>query len=140
MPALNEIKETFAFLDGWEDRFQYLIDLGKAVEPMPEHEHVEGCRVHGCQSNVWLVADWDENGKLKVRANSDAFIVSGLIALVMALYNSGMTAQQVLDLDPEPVLKELGLESHLSPTRRNGLHAMLERIRSLAAERLANKD
>lgn len=131
VPPLDEIQSTFAFLDAWEDRFQYVIDLGKRLPVLPGHEKCEPNRVHGCQSSVWLVMEPGENGALSIRATSDAFIVSGLIAILLAFY-AGKTKAEILAADAPGFFKELGLAEHLSPTRRNGLFAMIERVRALA--------
>ncbi|MEM1445487.1 MAG: SufE family protein [Planctomycetota bacterium] len=133
-PPIDEIRDNFAFFDSWEDRFTYLIDLGKKLPPFPEPLKDEPHRVHGCQSNVWLdlqsesVADED---RLHLLAVSDAHIVNGLIAVLRSLYH-GQPLNQVQQLDAEELFRALGLDEHLSPTRRNGLHAMIQRIRQLA--------
>lgn len=131
IPPLDEVESTFAFLDSWEDRFQYVIDLGKRLPALPEHEKCEPNRVHGCQSSVWLVMEPAADGTLAIRATSDAFIVSGLIAILLAFY-AGRTRAQILAADAPGFFKRLGLAEHLSPTRRNGLFAMIERVRALA--------
>ena len=132
LPTLDEIRDNFGFFDAWEDRFQYLIDLGKKLPPFPEHLKDEHHRVLGCQSNVWLNIDLDEDRRVELDAVSDAHIVNGLIAIVHAQYN-GLTAAEAAAADTEALLRELGLETHLSPTRRNGLHAMIQRVRELTS-------
>jgi len=143
LPEIDEIVENFEFFDAWDDRFQYVIDLGKklpALSEWPEDMLVEANRVHGCQSSVWLVLDThapaEGNGDaartIDIRAVSDAHIVNGLIAILTALYH-GKTPAEVLDTDAEAVFVKLGLEEHLSPTRRNGLHSMIARVRELAS-------
>ncbi|MEM8494786.1 MAG: SufE family protein [Planctomycetota bacterium] len=129
-PPLDEIRENFAFFDNWEDRFTYLIDLGKKLPPFPEPLRDEPHRVHGCQSNVWLDLQ-REQGQVHLIAVSDAHIVNGLIAVVRSLYH-GQSFDHALAADAESLFRELGLDEHLSPTRRNGLHAMIQRIRHLA--------
>lgn len=148
LPDIDDVSEAFELLEEWEDRFQYVIDLGKKLPPLPPEEMTEANRVHGCQASVWLVMDLPSpppprppegasnghrNGQARVhlRAISDAHIVNGLIAIVLALFN-GKTPQEVLQTDAEGFFRRVGLEEHLSPTRRNGLHAMLRRIRELA--------
>ena len=133
LPHIDEIAEDFEFLDEWDDRFQYVIDLGRKLPEMPESEQVEANRVHGCQSSVWLVMDPPEEagGPIHIRAVSDAHIVNGLIAILLSLY-SGKRPHEVLEIDAETLFMNLGLEEHLSPTRRNGLHSMIGRIRQLA--------
>ena len=125
----QEIISDFNLFDNWLDRYQYLIDLGKALEPLAEAEKTDDILLHGCQSRVWLIIEGDAND-LKIRANSDAAIVSGLIALLIKVY-SGASARQILDTQPEFVAA-LGLQQHLSATRANGLHAMLQAIYSTA--------
>ena len=123
--AQQEVISDFSLFDNWLDRYQYLIDLGKALPPMEESEKTDDILLHGCQSRVWLIIEGDAD-ELKIRANSDAAIVSGLIALLIRVY-SGASAQQILNTQPE-FITALGLQQHLSATRANGLHAMLEAI------------
>ncbi len=123
--AQQEIISDFGLFDNWLDRYQYLIDLGKALPPLDEAEKTDDILLHGCQSRVWLIIEGDAR-ELTIRANSDAAIVSGLIALLIRLY-SGASAKQILDTKPE-LIAALGLQQHLSATRANGLHAMLEAI------------
>jgi cysteine desulfuration protein SufE len=132
VPPLQEIEENFELLGDWEERFGYLIDLGKMLPAMPETDRVEANRVHGCQASVWLKADLEDSGHLRVRAVSDAHIVNGLIAIMLSLFD-GQTPQQARAIDANAVVDRLGLAEHLSPTRRNGLWAMIERIRALTA-------
>ena len=123
--AQQEIISDFKLFDNWLDRYQYLIDLGKALSPLDESEKTDDILLHGCQSRVWLIIEGNAD-EVIIRANSDAAIVSGLIALLVRLY-SGASAQQILDTQPE-FINALGLQQHLSATRANGLHAMLEAI------------
>lgn len=131
--AQEELIADFELFDDWMDRYQYLIDLGRRLPEFPEEFRTEENRIRGCQSQVWFVAD-EKDGRLEFRATSDAAIVSGLIALLLRLY-SGRHPQDILDTPPEFV-KALQLESHLSPTRSNGLSSMLAAIRRFAAEAL----
>ena len=131
--AQEELIADFELFDDWMDRYQYLIDLGRRLPEFPEELRTEANRIRGCQSQVWFVAD-EKDGRLEFRATSDAAIVSGLIALLLRLY-SGRHPQDILDTPPEFV-KALQLESHLSPTRSNGLSSMLAAIRRFAAEAL----
>ena len=131
--AQQEIVEEFAFFDDWMDRYQYLIDLGRKLPEFPEQAKTEGNRLHGCQSQVWLLVVGDPS-HLEFQAISDSAIVSGLIALVIRVY-SGNSAREILEIDPY-FIKEIGLASHLSPTRSNGLHAMLGAIKNHAAQAL----
>ncbi len=131
--AQQEVIEEFAFFDDWMDRYQYLIDLGRRLPDMPDSEKVDQNKIRGCQSQVWLVAN-EEDGRLQFRATSDAAIVSGLIALLLRIY-SDRKPQDIVDTPPDFV-QALGLESHLSPTRSNGLASMLNVIRNMATEAL----
>ena len=121
-------------LEDWMYRYQYLIDLGRKMPALDPVEKIDSNLLDGCQSRVWLLIEGDRN-ELTIRANSDAAIVSGLIALLIRVY-SGASAQQVLDAEPS-FIAAIGLSDHLSPTRANGLHAMLTAIRSAAEERLS---
>jgi cysteine desulfuration protein SufE len=127
--AQREIVDEFSLFDDWMDRYQYLIDLGKKLPELPDEEKTDDRLLDGCQSQVWLIAQGDA-GRLEFRANSDAAIVSGLIALILRVY-SGRSAQEILESEPEFV-REIGLSEHLSPTRANGLNAMLAEIRRQA--------
>ena len=127
--AQQDVISDFSLFDNWLDRYQYLIDLGKALEPLAESEKTDDILLHGCQSRVWLIIEGDANA-LNILANSDAAIVSGLIALLIRVY-SGASAEQILEAKPE-FITALGLQQHLSATRANGLHAMLEAIFSKA--------
>jgi len=132
--SIDELIENFEFLGDWEQRFTYLIDLGKRLPPMPEEDRNESTRVHGCQATVYMkdhVLPTDPP-TLELSACADAHIVNGLIAILMSIYN-GRTPDEAIDLDAESIFRRLDLVEHLSPTRRNGLHAMLTRIRALAA-------
>ncbi len=132
---LNELKETFEFIDDWEERYRILIDLGRQLPEFPEAERTEANRVDGCTSNVWLVCRHDESDpqRLIFLADSDAFIVKGLIALVLMAY-SGATPEEIQDTDIRDLFRQLGLERNLSPNRRDGFYAMVDRIHELAAE------
>ncbi len=128
----QEILEQFSLFDDWMEKYQYIIDLGKKLEPLSEEEKTDENLLHGCQSQVWMVHERIPDGTLHFRANSDAAIVSGLIALVLAIYND-RSPTEILALQPE-FIERLGLKSHLSMTRSNGLNAMIERIRDVARE------
>ncbi len=127
--AQQEIISDFSLFDNWLDRYQYLIDLGKKLEPLDEAEKTDDILLHGCQSRVWLIIEGDAS-EMNIRANSDAAIVSGLIALLIRVY-SGASAEQILNSQPE-FIAAIGLQQHLSATRANGLHAMLEAIHAAA--------
>ncbi len=132
--AQQDIVEEFAFFGDWSERYQYLIDLGKQLPAFPETWKTEEHRVHGCQSMVWLVPSGDAS-KMHFDAASDSAIVSGLIALVLRVY-SDRPAQEILATEPG-YIQAIGLSKHLSPTRSNGLAAMLVRLKQYAAEALA---
>lgn len=133
--AQQEIIDNFGLLQDWSERYQYLIDLGRQLAPLTEAERSEHNLLHGCQSQVWVVTDGDA-GRLHFRANSDAAIVSGLIALMLKVYD-GRSAATVLDVAPDFV-QAIGLDRHLSSTRNNGLAALYGRLRAEAAARLAH--
>lgn len=128
---LSELAEEFDLLGDWEERYRYVIDLGRELEPLSEAEHSEANKVRGCASQVWLVSERDD-GALRFRGDSDAHIVRGLIAILMRLY-SGRTPAEILAFDAKAGLTRLGLEGALSTQRSNGLAAMVERIRRDAA-------
>lgn len=131
--AQQEIIDEFAFLGDWTERYQYIIDCGKALPDLPEEEKTEANKLHGCQSQVWLVAGRDGEN-LIFRATSDALIVSGLIALLLRIY-SGHTATEIANSKPWFVEK-LGLTDHLSHTRSNGLASMLKAVYQHAQKQL----
>lgn len=132
--AQQEVIEEFSLFDDWMDRYQYIIDMGRRLPEFPEELRTEENRIRGCQSQVWFVAE-QEDDRLYFQAISDAAIVSGLIALLLRLY-SGRNPQDILDSPPDFV-EALQLQSHLSPTRSNGLSSMLQAIRGFAAEAAA---
>jgi cysteine desulfuration protein SufE len=126
------IAEDFELFDDWREKIEYVLDLGRNLAPFPEQHRTDANKVKGCQSQVWMVAGLDRgSGRMQIAADSDAFIVRGLIALLLRLY-ADRPAQEILDNPPE-VFNEIGLGAHLSPTRANGLYAMIKRIRQLAA-------
>lgn len=130
---LDEIVANFELLDEWDDRYRYLIELGKSLEPLPEEAHNETNKVRGCASQVWLDLH-AEHGQgpetvLHFRGDSDAHIVRGLVALALAIF-SDRTASQILSTDAFAIYEKLGLAAHLTPQRSNGVRAMIERIKS----------
>ena len=132
--AIDDVRTAFAFFDSWEDRYRFLIDLGRKVDVLPQPQRVEENLVRGCQSQVWLIHAYDAaNDRLTLAIDSDAHIVRGLIAIVLAAYD-GQSPQHVLDMDMEALFDELDLVAHLSPSRGNGLRAMVARIRAVAAD------
>jgi cysteine desulfuration protein SufE len=132
--AQQEIIEEFGLFDDWMDRYQYLIDLGRRLPEFPDELRTDEHRIRGCQSQVWFVPE-KRDGRLYFQAISDAAIVSGLIALLLRLY-SGREPRDILDTPPDFV-EALELQSHLSPTRSNGLSSMLKAIHGFAAEAAA---
>ena len=128
---IDSLIEDFGFLDDWEDRYRYVIELGKTLPPLADSERTETNKVRGCASQVWFVSEVARNGEpvLRFRGDSDAHIVRGLIAILMALY-SGRPAREILAADPEAVFRRLGLRDHLTSQRSNGLSSMVGRIRS----------
>jgi cysteine desulfuration protein SufE len=135
MQELDELAETFEMLGDWEERYRYLIELGRKLPAMPADGHGEANKVRGCMSQVWLSGRVDPGPPLRLvfTGDSDAHIVKGLIAVLLKL-TSGRTPREILDADIGAAFSRLGLESHLTMNRRNGFYAMVERIRTLAAQ------
>jgi cysteine desulfuration protein SufE len=131
---IEELVETFELLGDWEERYRYLIDLGRKLPPMPESDKTEANKVRGCMSQVWFTYRIlpGTPPKLEFQGDSDAHIVKGLIALLFALC-SGRTPREILDTDIASAFTRLGLESHITMNRRNGFYSMVERIKSIAA-------
>lgn len=125
---LAEVAEEFDLLGDWEERYRYVIELGKALEPLTDAERSEPNKVRGCASQVWLVTEPQENGTLRFRGDSDAHIVRGLVALVLRLY-SGRMPDDILAFDAKAAFERLGLTGALSSQRSNGLASMVARIR-----------
>ncbi|HZR75758.1 SufE family protein [Bradyrhizobium sp.] len=138
--TIDEIRENFELLEDWDDRYRYVIELGRTLEPMPEAEHSAANKVQGCVSQVWLSKKLGRNDAgealLKYIGDSDAHIVRGLVAILLMLY-SGQTPQKILATDAIAIFDEFGFREHLTPQRSNGLRAMVERIRTDARETLA---
>jgi cysteine desulfuration protein SufE len=135
---LEELADTFDMLGEWEERYRYLIELGRKLAPLPPEAHSEANQVRGCMSQVWLQARREPGPPLTLHfeGDSDAHIVKGLIAVLFMLY-SGRTPRQILDTDIGEAFGRLGLDNHISMNRRNGFYAMVERIRALAAATVA---
>ena len=129
---LGEIRDSFAYFDSWEDKYRFVIDIGRALPEMPEEDKVPANIVRGCQSQVWLVTEL-RDGKLRLRIDSDAHIVRGLIVIVLAALQNKPPAE-IRAFDIEALFDELDLIGHLSPTRGNGLRAMVSRIRHEAEQ------
>jgi cysteine desulfuration protein SufE len=137
---LDEIIANFELLDDWDDRYRYLIELGRALAPLPEEAHSEANKVRGCASQVWLDTGYEGGPgpatRLIFRGDSDAHIVRGLVALAIAIH-SGKTAEEILATDAFAIYERLGLAAHLTPQRSNGVRSMLDRIRADAGKALA---
>lgn len=127
--TIEELKENFELLDNWENRYRYMIDMGKSLSPMEDGLKNENNRVKGCVSSLWMICGFDDSGKLYIIADSDAHITKGLIAIVMMAY-VGKTADEISGVDIEGLFEELGLEQHLSPNRRSGFFSMAKIIKN----------
>jgi cysteine desulfuration protein SufE len=140
MMTIDAISENFSVLDEWDDRYRYIIELGRTLKPLPEADHTEANKVRGCASQVWLTTSVHPDGAggpvLTFCGDSDAHIVRGLIAILFALY-SGRSASEILAIDPSELFERLGLREHLTPQRSNGLKSMVARIRREAEAALA---
>jgi cysteine desulfuration protein SufE len=140
MTTIDEIVENFALLEEWDDRYRYVIELGRMLAPLPEGDHIDSNKVQGCASQVWLVTHVKPDGSagpvLTFEGDSDAHIVRGLIAILFALY-SGKPAREILDTDAVALFEKLALREHLTPQRSNGFRSMVERIKSDARTALA---
>ena len=140
MSTIDEILENFVLLDEWDDRYRYVIELGRTLTPLAEAAHVDANKVQGCASQVWLVTHKKPNGAagpvLTFEGDSDAHIVRGLIAILFALY-SGKTAKEIVDTDALTVFDRMGLRENLTPQRSNGLRSMIQRIQAEARAALA---
>lgn len=130
--SAEDILDTLAFFDNWEDRYKYIIELGRELPPMAADMHTEDRLVRGCQSQVWIDTAL-ENGRLQLAVDSDAFIVKGLLGLVLAAYNN-RTPAEILAFDIDNYFQQLDLLRHLSATRGNGLRAMVQRIQDIARQ------
>ncbi len=129
---IDEIVDNFSLFDDWEDKYAYLIDLGRHLPPMDEALKTDETRVKGCLSRVWMVLGRDAEGKIALYADSDADIVKGLIAVLYAMYQ-GKTTEEAAAADIDGVFGKIGLDNHLFINRRNGFYAMVERIRNFTA-------
>ena len=139
MTTIDEIRDNFELLEEWDDRYRYVIELGRTLEPMPQSEHSLENKVNGCVSQVWLSKKLERTGNgavLSYRGDSDAHIVRGLVAILLTLY-SGRTPQEILSTDAIALFDEFGFRDHLTPQRSNGLRSMVERIRADARAALA---
>ncbi len=141
MAKIDDIIENFTLLDEWDDRYRYVIELGRALPPLPENAHTDANKVQGCASQVWLLSHVDTDGAngpvMTFEGDSDAHIVRGLVAILIALY-SGKGAREILATDALALFDRIGLRENLTPQRSNGLRSMVERIHAEAAAALDN--
>ena len=135
--GIDEIVENFQYLDDWEDRYKYLIELGNALDPISDSDHNDNTKVNGCVSQVWITSENDggDDPVMHFRGDSDAHIVSGLIAVTLAIF-SGRKASEVVETDEIEYFNKIGLQEHITPQRSNGLRAMVQRIKESAAREL----
>ncbi|MCC2687621.1 MAG: cysteine desufuration protein SufE [Rhizobiaceae bacterium] len=138
--TIQDIRDTFAFLDSWEDRYRYVIELGESLPPFPEEARTGTFKVPGCVSQVWLVtrAGPGSDPVVEFQGDSDAHIVRGLVAIMLALF-SGRRASQIIATDAEATMREFGLDEHLTPQRANGLRSMVKRIKEDARTALGSR-
>ena len=127
----NEIIEDFSVFDDWMDKYQYIMDLGKELDPIPDDLKKDEFLVNGCQSKVWVIPEF-KDGKLFFKADSDAFITKGIVALLLKVFN-GRTPEEIINTDLF-FIKEIGIDEHLSMSRANGLNGMIEKIRDYAKQ------
>lgn len=129
--TVEELIDNFSFLDGWEEKYQYVIDLGHKLEPLDEKFKTDDWKVKGCQSQVWLVPQI-QNGVFHFKGDSDAILVKGIISIVLLIYND-KTADEIKNIDVTKIFVKLGLEENLTPSRRNGMLSMVKKIKQYAA-------
>jgi len=129
---IDELVDNFGFLEDWEDRYAYLIDLGASLPPMDDALKTEQSKVKGCMSQVWMILGWDGQGRLTFLADSDAQIVRGLIAVLRVIFE-GRTAAEIAHIDVDATFRRLGMDQHLSPNRRNGFFSMVERVKAFTS-------
>ena len=129
--TIDDLIDNFEFLDSWEDKYRYIIELGEKLPVFNEQFRTEEWKVKGCQSQVWLVPQKQSDGHLQFMGDSDAMIVKGLIFIVLTIYNNALP-QEIKNLNIEEIFTKLGLREHLSPSRRNGLESMINKIRYYA--------
>jgi len=134
--TVDELIENFTLFDEWEDRYRYLIDLGRNLPPLDDRYHTDAFKVEGCMSQVWLVPQPAEGDRLRFAADSDSAIVKGLAAVLLTAY-SDHTPKEILETDLEAIFARIGLDQHLSPNRRNGFFSMVESIKASAKARIA---
>ena len=128
---IQKLIENFQMLDDWEDKYRYLIDLGEKLPLLSEKYKTEEWKISGCQSQVWLVPNYTPSGNICFSGDSDASIVKGLMYIVLNIFDN-QSPQKIKDIDVDDIFAKIGLEEHLSPSRRNGLKAMVDKIKSYA--------
>ena len=129
LPTIDAIKDDFAFLSDWDDRYRYIIELGRTLDPLTDGERNGATKVSGCVSQVWIVSRRGEDGRLHFRGDSDSTLVKGLVAIAFALFDGKQTTE-ILATDAIAAFRDLGLEAHLTPQRSNGVRAMIQRIKA----------
>ena len=127
---INELIDNFSFFESWEEKYQYVIDLGRSLETLDDCFKTETWKVQGCQSQVWLVPEF-KDGKIHFKGDSDAILVKGIIAIVLLIYND-KSPQEIKSVDVKEIFVKLGLEENLTPSRRNGMMSMVAKIREYA--------
>lgn len=136
MMTIERLVEAFEIFGDWQERYDYISELGRKVPDLPDHEKVEANRVHGCVSRVWITGELTEAGVMQYRAEGEGAIIRGLVALLVMLFQ-GKSPQEVLSLDAEGVIERLGLDENLSPNRHIGMYAMVDRIKNIARDAAA---
>jgi cysteine desulfuration protein SufE len=135
--SIDELLEDFEFLDDWEERYSYVIDLGKSLPEMRSEDKNDTNKVSGCMSQVWITSKAAKNEAgddiIEFTADSDAFIVKGLVVILLSVF-SGKTPSEIIGIDAVKIMQKLGLDEHLSPTRKNGLYSMIDRVKQVASE------
>lgn len=134
MESIERIVETFEFFDDWDDRYNYLAELGAKLPTLPRAYHTPEHQVHGCVSQVWVVAELERTPSgtvLRLRGYSDTPIIKGILAVLLSIYN-GLSPEEALKVDTDAIFNRLGIYEHLSPNRHVGVYAMVEKVRSLA--------
>ena len=134
MTDFDTILETFSLMDDWEDRYAYLIDMGRTLPDFPDQYRDDEHLVPGCTSRVWIQLDWDNEGRLQIQADSDAHIVRGLVAVLCSLL-SGKTREELTQINVEEAFSQLGLDQYLSPSRRNGFFSMVSLVQKFCQQR-----
>ena len=132
----DELNDNFSFIDTWEDRYKYLIELGNQLPHLPDEKKTDEWRVPGCQSQVWIVPHF-ENTSIWFEGDSDAIIVRGIIAIVLVIFKD-KPAQEILDVDVEEIFDKMGLREHITPNRRSGMLSMVDKIKYYAAQSIGN--